>query len=668
MTRPVAFYDTECLPNFWELKLRTQSGYMNAFRLDAGQSFSKQKSDHIKILFNTFTCISFNGNRYDVPMICAALNGYTCEQLKWLNDQIIVNNAKPWELGLPDWKPADHIDIMEVLPGAGGQKMYAGRIHCKTMRDLPYSPDQHLTDQQIAEVSDYCSNDLSVLEELYNAVQPQLAQRVELGKRYGLDLRSKSDAQLAEAVLKVRCGNPRKREIDWNLRFKYEAPTWLAFKTPQLQHTLKVVKEAVFYIGASGYVELPTQLRELQIDIGLSTYRLGIGGLHSTEKSVSHTGLLLDIDVASYYPSLILNSGKWPAAMGKKFLEEYAAIKAERLAAKKLEKTLTKGTPEWTKAHVDNEGGKIMINGTFGKLGSPYSVLFAPEMLIQTTVTGQLALLMLIEEMECRGVTVVSGNTDGIIVKCPYNGESLVHSISRAWGHITGLETESGAYLALYSRDVNNYIAVKTDGSVKRKGEYAKADLVGKKSPDLEICGDAVADFLAYGVPIAATIRSCRDIRKFVTVQKVTGGAVKLWGEGPRKDALVREMVPVLEANGWVKRGRRWFKPYSDELINRVSGGTGAPVRGFEETYSAEEAYNRTFVVQRPDYLGKCIRWYYGTNSPGPIIYNTNGNQVSLSYGAQPCMVLPDEFPEDVDYEWYERKCADILKDVGWTA
>ena len=64
-------------------------------------------------------------------MICAALHGATCEQLKRLNDTIIVQGAKPWELGLPDWKPADHIDIMEVAPGMGAQKVYAGRIHCK---------------------------------------------------------------------------------------------------------------------------------------------------------------------------------------------------------------------------------------------------------------------------------------------------------------------------------------------------------------------------------------------------------------------------------------------------------------------------------------------------------------------------------------------------------
>jgi hypothetical protein len=61
------------------------------------------------------------------------------------------------------------------------------------------------------------------------------------------------------------------------------------------------------------------------------------------------------------------------------------------------------------------------------------------------------------------------------------------------------------------------------------------------------------------------------------------------------------------------------------------------------------------------------IRWFYSREAPGPIIYNSNGNTVGMSYGAKPCMVLPDEFPNDVDYDWYIRKCEQILKDVGYT-
>jgi hypothetical protein len=498
-----------------------------------------------------------------------------------------------------------------------------------------------------------------VLDALFDELHPQIKQREILGKRYGIDLRSKSDAQVAEAVLKYRCEiavgrRIYKPEIDWDMRFCYRVPEFIRFELPQLQHALDLVRKAEFRLGASGTVTMPDALEGLCIPIGGSTYKVGIGGLHSQEKRIAHVAddvwSLRDNDVASYYPSLILNSGEWPKALGPLFLKEYESIKDERLAAKKkqgqLEKAGVKSGDEYEDAKVGNEGGKIMINGTFGKTGSPYSILFAPTMLIQTTVTGQLSLLMLIEWHERAGISVISANTDGIVVKCRKDQIAISEMLIAGWQMRTGLVMETAEYAAIYSRDVNNYIAVKKGGGVKRKGEYSTAGLVEKKNPDCEICADAVALFLEKGVAISDTIRACRDIRKFVTVVRVTGGGVKMWGDGPRKDDKVRDMIPVIQADGWVKVGRKWEK-------NGVQA-------------DASTAYANCFAPQREEYLGKVVRWYYGTQSPGPIVYASNGNIVSMSYGAKPCMTLPDEFPDDVDYDWYINRSNGMLEDIGY--
>ncbi len=660
--KPCAFYDTECFPNYWLLKIRPESGPVFTFSLKAGESFDLATRARIETIFSLFTVISFNGNYYDVPIIGAALAGYSCEQLKWLNDQIIIEERKPWELGLGiDWKPADHIDIMEVLPGAGSQKQYAGRIHCKTMRDLPYDPNSFLTPDQISNVDDYCGNDLSVLEDLFHALAPQLHLREQLSQKYGVDLRSKSDAQVGESIIKLECERILgqriyKGEIDWNIRFRYEAPDFLSFQYPEAKAAFELIKQSIFTLGPSGNVVMPAELEGLQIPLGKSIYRLGIGGIHSSEKGTAHISdsewIIRDNDVASYYPNLILNSGKYPPALGPTMLKVYGAAKDARLVAKSLEQKLKKAgdttSPEYLQAHSDNEGLKVAINGPFGKLGSPFSVLFAPEMLIQTTVTGQLALLMLIEWHELQGIPVISANTDGVVIRCPREKIPVTESILRYWEKKTGLEMETTEYKAIYSRDVNNYFAIKSSGEVKRKGEYAKAGLIEKKSPDVEICGDAVAEFLSKGTPLLYTIASCRDIRKFVTIQKVAGGAVKLWGAGPSKEMLVVNMTPTLEANGWSKIGRKWTR---EGIVT-----------------DARSAYKTCFPPQIPEYLGKVIRWYYSTQAPGSIIYNSNANTVSLSYGGRPCMVLPDEFPTDIDYEWYLRNCERMLKQVGYQA
>ena len=680
--RPVALCDTECYPNYWLLKFRTVIvGQIIDFELRDGEVLTTEQVSRIKSIFNTFTVVTFNGNYYDIPMIGAAMINFTPAMLNGVNNLIIVENRKPWELGLPEWKPIDHIDIIEVLPGAGSQKQYAGRQHCRTMRDLPYDPSVALSDEQMREVNEYCGNDLAVLGDLFNAARSMIHLRETLGERYGIDLRSKSDAQLAETVIKARCEAVAgcrlyKPPLNHGLRFTYRAPEFIAYSSPPLQAALALVKQSVFCLDHTSKVQMPPQLDDLHITIGGSTYAMGLGGLHSTESKRSHVAdddtMLLDIDVESYYPSLMLNSGEYPPALGPTFLQEFGGIKSERLDAKHEQKRLEDAgdtaSPHYVETVAANGGGKIMINGTFGKTASPHSILFAPQMMIQTTLTGQLSLVMLIEWLECNNIPVVSANTDGVVVKAPRSRMSDVQFLIKTWETRTGLLMEINEYAGLYSRDVNSYFAVKAkDRSVKRKGEYAKVGW--QKNPDSEICADAVAEFLAHGTPIEATIISCMDIRKFVTVRKVGGGAIKFWGIGPKAGALVREMEPVVIAHGWIrdeKIKRQWYKPFTASLINSVGGGTGAPVAGYEPRLFLREAYDRCFETQRQEFLGKVVRWYYGTRSPGPIRYATSGNTVSLSEGAQPCMTLPDTLPNDIDYAWYVRAAYDMLNDCGY--
>jgi hypothetical protein len=664
--KPVAFFDTESFPNYWLLKIRCGSRVFS-FSLRSGESLDQSARERIQYLFEIFQVISFNGIYYDVPVIGAALAGFTCDQLKWVTDQIIVAEVKPWELGIQtDWKPADHIDIMEVLPDSGSLKQYGARLHAKRLRDLPYDPNRWLNEAEIEQVDLYCGNDLDTLEHNYKEALPLIQIREHLSERIRMDVRSKSDAQLAEAFIKKRCEDALgtriyKPEIDWNHQFRYEPPHWLSFQDEGLRTAFEIVKHSIFSLNGAGRVDMPAQLADLEIPLGKTVYKMGIGGLHSKDERAVYLAdsenIIRDNDVASYYPSLILMSGKYPPALGPVFREVYQLLKDERLSAKNLEKALKKSgdteSVQYETAHAENEGGKVMINGTFGKTLSPYSVLFAPEMGIQTTVTGQLALLMLIEWHEIQHIPVISANTDGFVIHCRRDQVETSQRIIDYWQKTTGLEMESTEYRALYMRDVNNYLAMYTPEQAakegepcKRKGEYAKAGLIEKKNPDVEICSDAVAEFLEKGTPILYSLAACRDIRKFVRVQKVAGGAVKLWGVGPRKEMKVRDMGSTLEANGWKKAGRAWEK-------NRVQA-------------LARDAYKTCFQPQKPEYLGKVVRWYYGTNSPGSIVYNTNANTVSLSYGAQPCMTLPDEFPTDIDYGWYVENCENILKDVGY--
>ena len=168
---------------------------------------------------------------------------------------------------------------------------------------------------------------------------------------------------------------------------------------------------------------------------------------------------------------------------------------------------------------------KLTINGSFGKLSSKYSALYSPDLLIQVTLTGQLALLMLIEMIELEGIPVISANTDGIMIHPLVTEYEKLNEIIAKWESITNFETEECRYKAVYSRDINNYIAIKEDGSCKAKGAYSTPGL--QKNPNSLICIESVKALLTKQTPIEETIRNCKDITKFVSVIKVTGGGEK---------------------------------------------------------------------------------------------------------------------------------------------
>lgn len=522
--KPIVALDTECYRNFWLLKLkRRDNGATREWRLWAGGRMNVRE---IRSTLDRCTLITFNGNHYDMPMIGYALSGATTEQLKALSDAIIVGGMKPWEVErqfgftIPKF---DHIDIIEIMPGMVSLKVYGGRMHCRRMQDLPIEPDAFISASDGELLSSYCENDLDVTLLGYNKFLKEIDLRGAMSREYGMDLRSKSDAQIAEAVLKARIGMLLQTKItrpeNVPRSFQYKPPAFLSYESEVMRGMFAQVCATIFRVNDKGAVDMPEALSDAAITIGQGVYRMGIGGLHSSESCAAHVTddeyLIVDRDVASYYPAIILNCGLFPRHLGRHFLHVYRDIRDKRLQAKAAGNKSASNTL------------KILLNGTFGKLGSKWSALYAPDLMIQVTITGQLALLMLIERIEAAGIRVVSANTDGIVIKCRRSDYDRLGEIINGWEHQTGFETEETRYRALYSRDVNNYIALKEGGGVKLKGAYAEPEPVASSwpSPHNQICVTAVCDYLEHGIPIDLTIMACHDIRQFVEVRNVTGGA-----------------------------------------------------------------------------------------------------------------------------------------------
>lgn len=621
--------DTECYHNLWYLGIKRKSdGKRVGFEL-SDRSPAPDR-DKVRRLLKSYLTVGFNSIPYDLPMITMFLTGASNEELKAASDRIILGSIPYWkvedELGIKIPK-YDHIDLFETNPAVRtGLKAINGRMHMKRLQELPYSPDEHLTHDQMDRVIEYCQlGDIEGTEHLYDLLEEPIALRVAMGKLYGMDFRSKSDAQMGEQIIKSdverkKDDRVRKAEIRPGTKFRYQVPDWMRFETPYMQSVLEQIAKTDFVIGATGKVDFPEAFSAFDIVLGGMKYTLGIGGLHSTEKKravrSNNERVLIDADVASQYPSIIMKLGLYPKALGTDFLDVYGSLLHRRLAAKKAGDKVT------------DKGLKISLNGAYGKLGSPYSVLFAPHLMIAVTLTGQLSLLMLIEKAVLSGIDVVSGNTDGVVFYCPrdkFNGfvlrdgkptdrlnPSPLQDIIDWWEQTTSFKMEFAEYEAIYNASVNTYMAFKPGGKVKRKGDianhwdpkspdYDPGRECLKKNPQMTVCADAAMAHIKDGTDIRSFIEGYRDVRGFVRIITATGGAT-------------------------------W----------------------------------------RDEYVGKLVRYYWSKDGD-PIIKvkpNAKGTRpkVPETDGSKPLMQLPDDYsvPEDVDYDRYVQETMKILREIGY--
>tara|TARA_R100000781_G_C4076336_1_gene126208 strand:+ start:91 stop:1401 length:1311 start_codon:yes stop_codon:yes gene_type:complete len=393
-------------------------------------------------------------------------------------------------------------------------------------------------------VLSYCENDLDTTIDLFKEMKPALELREKISSEYRSNVMSKSDGQIAEAIFKSKLGQVSKPG-EFKGKIRYLPPEYLRFKDPQLKAIQEFVEEHEFELDGKGAVKLPPELKEMKIEIGRSIYRIGIGGLHSSEKAQilkpTKKQKLVDRDVTSYYPMIIINRELAPKHLGKQFLKIYNKMFEDRAAAKR------------TGDKLIDASLKLALNSSFGKLGSKWSFLYSPELMLNVTLTGQLCLLWLIEVLERNGIQVMSANTDGFVSLV--DDMETFDKICSKWERKTKFNLEDTYYKALYSRDVNNYLAITIDGKTKGKGIFAETSL--RKNPTGDIIIKAVIDYLLLGTPIEETINACDDTRKFIFARTVKGGAV--W-----KDQYLGRVV-------------RWIHSTQGEAIRYESNNNRVP-------------------------------------------------------------------------------------------
>ena len=137
-------------------------------------------------------------------------------------------------------------------------------------------------------------------------------------------------------------------------------------------------------------------------------------------------------------------------------------------------------------------------------------------------------LLMLAEQFERAGISVVQANTDGLFIYCDRKKHSLMEQLCHEWEKRTKLILEADYFESFYQFAINDYIGVKQGYSetknpdlIKTKGMFLTKVALGK-GMNATIIPEAIIKNLIDNTPVEKTITECKDIHKFITYQKVS--------------------------------------------------------------------------------------------------------------------------------------------------
>ena len=481
--------------------------------------------------------VGFNSRHYDQYILKGILCGF---DPKRINDYIIVK-------GNPGWKfsslfrniPLNNYDIMSNIDR--GLKSFEGFMGNDIKESsVPFDINRKLTDKEIQETVKYCRHDVEQTIEVFLQRKEDFEACMGLvklacqGKPLNLSLISKTKSQLAAIILEA---TPKEYDDEFNIDF----PSTLKIEKYQEVVNWYKNKENMCY-------EKDGKKNQLDIMIAGVPHQFGWGGVHGAIPQYSGEGYFLNMDVASLYPSLMIQYNLHSRSM--KDPKKYEEIYHTRLKYKKEKNPLQAPL-------------KLVLNSTYGVMKDKNNGLYDPRQANRVCVYGQLLLLDLIEKLEphCQ---IIQSNTDGILVKMnKYEDFDLIDDIAYEWEQRTHLKLEFDEYRKVFQKDVNNYIIVDANGKYKSKGAYVKK--LNNLDYDLPIINKALVDYMVHDVPVEKTINECNDLKEFQLVTKISNKYMHIL----HGDEYIKEKCIRIFAS----------KDENDKGVTKIHATTGRPAK-----------------------------------------------------------------------------------------
>ena len=415
----------------------------------------------------------------------------------------------------------------------------------------------NITEEDKILTKEYCKNDVMATYEFYKVTigdtehplykgNNQIELRQDIEAEFNIPCLNYSDSKIGDEMIKkfycieknINILNlPKKGTFRKSIYVKKCIANYVTFVTPELKDFHKRIKLMSF--------GLQDDFKET-INFYNNVYTFAKGGLHTEngpkmfEASDDH--LIIDWDVSSYYPAIIINNGRYPHHLGKEFLSGYKKMFEKRLELKPLAKK--------DKRIAGIVGAlKLAVNSVYGKSSDMQSWIYDRELTMFTTITGELSLLMLIEQYELNGIKVISANTDGVTVILSKDLMNKMYEINEWWMKLTTYELERTDYKKIIFSTVNDYLAIKTNGDVKKKGDFL-TDFELHKNKSARIVPLALEQYFVNNIPINDTVRTHANIFDFCLRQKASKdfhyeGVNRNTGEKTIYNKLIRYYVSI---------------------------------------------------------------------------------------------------------------------------
>ena len=621
-------YDVEVFPNFFSVVFFDNDAdtYKDFYVLsnDASGEVFRELQSYIK----GNQLIGYNNKSYDDLIINHILKNESINvsEIYRLSKRIINTqnkNTPLWKDEVLKWLIRPHnktytsMDLMKIL---AFDKLFIGLKQCSVnlrhdrVQDLPKPFNEPVEPHEVNTIIDYNRNDVDITTKLYLRLTDDIQLRADIKKDYNVDVTSASKTYIAKAILN-------------HYYAEYSGLPTSDFKDLRTKRDILRFTECIsdkINFSDSNYTNMLSELRDIEVfetkgaldytfnDRG-KAFQFGMGGLHSVDTPAIYgetsDHYIIDADVASFYPNLMINEKIKPAHLTDDFLVILQDLTKRRLEAK--------ANGDMSTA----DSLKISINSMFGLLNFKNYWLYDPKAAVSVTINGQLYLLMLIERLVLGGFEVISANTDGVTSIVPKEREDDYYKICNDWSHETDFELEYAYYEKYIRRDVNNYIT-KTNkvfekgnfydsSKVKKKGAFV-TDVALEKAFKCPVVPLAVEQYYLHGTPVIDTLRGHKDVYGFCKSQK-TG---------------------------------RQFKVFH---------------------YSIEKLEDGSNMMRHTK-LQKTNR-YIISNSGGSLVkMKANGDQTNMEVGYV-TTILNDVSPEidylkDVNYGYYQRECNKIIQAI----